>query len=49
MSSIATVMLVDVVKEAGGREFAVLAAGTVLGFLLVGVARLGCSCGLVSH
>jgi len=49
MSSIATVMLVNVIKEAGGREFAVLASGAVLGFLLVGVARLGCGCGLVSH
>jgi hypothetical protein len=33
MSSIATVMLVDMVKEAGGRKLAVLAAGTVLWLL----------------
>ena len=51
MSSVATVMLVNMVGEAGGLELAVLAgeAGAVLGGLLVGVARLGCSCGLVSH
>ena len=48
MSSAATVMLVDMVGEAGGLELAVLAAGAVLGVLLGGVARLGCSCGLVS-
>jgi hypothetical protein len=49
MSSVAMVMLVDLVGEAGGLELAVLAAGAVLGFLLGGDARLGCSCGLVSH
>ena len=37
MSSVATTMLVDMVGEAGGLELAVL------------VARLGCSCGLVSQ
>ena len=47
MSSIATVMLVDMVGEAGGLELAVLVGRTVLGVLLGGVARLGCSCGLV--
>jgi hypothetical protein len=41
MSSVATAMLVDMVGEAGGLELA------VLGVLLGGVARLGCSCGLV--
>jgi len=41
MSSVATVMLVDMVVEAGGLELAVLAGGTVLGVLLGGVARLG--------
>jgi len=49
MSSVATVMLVDLFGEAGGFELAVLTAGAVLGVLLGGVARLGCSCGLVSH
>jgi hypothetical protein len=48
MSSAATVMLVGMVGEAGGLELAVLAAGAVLRVLLGGVARLGCSCGLVS-
>jgi len=42
MSSVATVMLVDMVAEAGGLELAVLAGGAVLGVLLGGVARLGC-------
>ena len=41
MSSVVTAMLVDMVGEAGGLELA------VLGVLLGGVARLGCSCGLV--
>jgi len=41
MSSVATVMLVDMVAEAGGLELAVLAGRTVLGVLLGGVARLG--------
>jgi len=41
MSSVATVMLVDMVAEAGGLELAVLAGGAVLGVLLGGVARLG--------
>ena len=36
-------------REAGGLELAVLDGGVVLGVLLGGVARLGCSCGLVSH
>ena len=49
MSTVATVMLVVLVGEAGGLELAVLAAGAVLGFLFGGVVRLGCSCGLVSH
>ena len=49
MSSIATVMLVVLIGEAGGLELAVLTAGAVLGFLIGGVARLGCSCGLVLH
>jgi len=34
MSSVATVMLVDMVGEAGGLELAVLAGGAVLGVLL---------------
>ena len=49
MSSVATVMLVDMIEEAGGLELAVLAGGAVLGVLLGGVARLGCSCKLVSN
>jgi hypothetical protein len=49
MSSVATVMLVDLVGEAGGLELTVLTAGAVLGVLLGRVARLGCSCGLVLH
>jgi len=49
MSSVATVMLVDMVGEAGGLELAVLVGGAVLGVLLGGVARLDCSCGLVSQ
>jgi hypothetical protein len=49
MSSVATTMLVDMVGEAGGLELAVLVGGAVLGVLLGGVARLGCSCGLVSQ
>ena len=49
MSTVATVMLVDMVGEAGGLELAVLSGGAVLGVLLGGVARLGCSCGLVPH
>jgi hypothetical protein len=43
------VMLVDIVGEAGGLELVVLAGGAVNGILLGGVARLGCSCGLVSR
>ncbi len=42
-------MLVDLVGEAGGLKLAILTAWAVLGVLLGGVARLGCSCGLVSH
>ena len=42
-------MLVDMVGEAGGLELAVLVGGAVLRVLLGGVARLGCSCGLVSQ
>ena len=49
MISVATAMLVDMVGEAGGLELAVLVGGAVLGVLLGGVARLGCSCGLVSQ
>ncbi len=49
VTSIATAMLVDMVGEAGGLELAVLVGGAVLGVLLGGVARLGCSCGLVSQ
>ncbi len=49
MSSVATAMLVDMVGEAGGLELAVLVGGAVLRVLLGGVARLGCSCGLVSQ
>jgi hypothetical protein len=49
MSSVATVMRVDMVGEAGGLELAVLACRAVLGVLLGGVARLICSCGLMSH
>ena len=49
MSSVATAMLVDMVGEAGGLELAVLAGWAVLGVLLGGVARLGCSCKLVSN
>ncbi len=49
MPSVATAMLVDMVGEAGGLELAVLVGGAVLRVLLGGVARLGCSCGLVSH
>ena len=49
MSFVATAMLVDMVGEAGGLELAVLVGGAVLGVLLKGVARLGCSCGLVSQ
>ena len=49
MSSVATTMLVDMVGEAGGLELAVLVGGAVLRVLLGGVARLGCSCGLVSQ
>jgi hypothetical protein len=48
MSSVATAMLVVLVGEAGGFELAVLSGGAVLRVLLGGVARLGCSCGLVS-
>ncbi len=48
MSSVATAMLIDMVGEAGGLELAVLIGGAVLRVLL-GVARLGCSCGLMSH
>ena len=48
MSSVATTMLVDMVGEAGGVELAVPVGGAVLRVLLGGVARLGCSCGLVS-
>ena len=44
MSSVATVMLVDLVGEASG-----LAVGAALAFLLEVVSRLGCSCGLVSQ
>ncbi len=40
MSSVATVMLVDLFGEAGGFELAVLTAWAVLGVLLGGVARL---------
>ena len=49
MSSVATAMLVGMVGEAGGLELDVLVGGAVLGVLLGGVARLGCSCGLVSN
>ena len=49
MSSVATAMLVDMVGEAGGLELAVLVGGAVLRVLFGGVARLGCSCGLVSQ
>ena len=49
MSSVATVMLVDMVGEACGLKLAVLVGGVVLGVLLGGVVRLGCSCGLVPH
>ena len=49
MSSVATTMLVDMVGEAGGLELAVLISGAVLRVLLGGVARLGCSCGLLSQ
>ena len=49
MSSVATAMLVDMVGEAGDLELAVLVSGAVLRVLLGGVARLGCSCGLVSQ
>ena len=48
MSSIAAAMLVVMVGEAGCFELAVLSGGAVLRVLLGGVARLGCSCGLVS-
>ena len=48
MSSVATAMFVDMVGVAGGLELAVLVGGAVLGVLLGGVARLDCSCGLVS-
>ncbi len=40
MSSVATVMLVDMVGEAGGLELAVLAGGAVLGLQL----RVGTGC-----
>jgi len=49
MSSVATAMLIDTVGEAGGLELAVLIGRAVLRVLLEGVARLGCSCGLVSQ
>ena len=49
MPSVATAMLVDMVGVAGGLELAILVGGAVLGVLLGGVARLGCSCGLVSQ
>ena len=49
MSSVATAMLVDMVGEAGGLELAVPVGGAVLRVLLGGVARLGCSCGLLSQ
>jgi hypothetical protein len=49
MPSVATAMLVDMIGEAGGLELAVLVGGAVLRVLLGGVARLGCSCRLVSH
>ena len=49
MSSVATAMLVDMVGEAGGLELAVLVDRAVLRVLLGGVARLDCSCGLVSQ
>jgi len=48
MSSVATAMLVDMVGEAGGLQHAVPVGGAVLGVLLGGVARLCCSCGLMS-
>ena len=49
MSTVATAMLVDMVGVAGGLELAVLVGTAVLRVLLGGVARLGCSCGLLSQ
>jgi len=49
MFFVATVMLVDIVGEAGVLELAVLAGWAVLGVLLGGVARLCYSGWLVSH
>ena len=49
MCSVVTVVLViQLVGEAGLFELAALAAGAVLGVLLGGVPRLGCSLGLGS-
>ena len=44
MSSVATVMLVDLVGEVGGLELTVLTTRAVFGVLLGGVARLAGWC-----
>ena len=49
LSSVATAMLVDMVGVAGGLELAALVGKAVFRVLLGRVARLGCSCGLVSQ
>ena len=47
-SVVVVVLVIRLVGEAGLFELAVLAAGAVLGVLLGGVRRLGCSLGLGS-
>ena len=46
VTSDAVVLVIRLVSETGLFELAVLAAGAILGVLLGGVRRLGCSLGL---
>ena len=48
MTSVAVVLVIRLVGEAGLFELGVLAAGAILGVLLGGVPRLGCSLGMRS-
>ena len=48
MTSVAVVLVIRLVGEAGLFELAVLVAGAVLGVLPGGVPRLGCSLGMGS-